>query len=513
MYENLMEAAVADENYELALGAVKRNHGAAGIDRMSTAQLEPHLQANWWILKDKLLKGTYVPTPVRRVEIPKPSGGTRMLGIPTVQDRFIQQLLLQVLTPIFDPSSASTVMGSGRDAAHRTPCEPHSSMRREGRSGWWISTSPSFWIRLHTAPGLLKRFGCCSTILIRKPLRRPCRTNTASSSPRFTRCNTVCRETPSFIVASSIGQILRWRLLDDARAQFIGDSNLPRCAGSYLLAGDEAIGQPAMNRGRVHAENPGSLANGHQFSVGRRCRRLEPRNASVTPQTANLVGRETFSGCRFAPLTIEDSGDDFIGIEGGQPGQQRDDIFVGSRPHGFESRDRHIQYGDGAATPSQSQMGTTLGALEIQDHFLEQRAQQFLAIAVRGGRGIPHFAKIGAEPKQRFQLCGSERGRALLLAFVQFRFGIRHSPQTCLPFGFQTACDETVFRIHAAVAALGPFGFEAGTFHFQMPLRQRRIVVRFQLLDRHARSFDRGRRNRLQEMRRPRLARSPFHRH
>jgi group II intron reverse transcriptase/maturase len=103
MYETLMEAAVADENCQRALAAVKRNQGAAGIDRMTTAELEPHLQANWWILQDKLLKGTYVPVPVRRVEIPKPSGGTRTLGIPTVQDRFIQQLLLQVLTPIFDP--------------------------------------------------------------------------------------------------------------------------------------------------------------------------------------------------------------------------------------------------------------------------------------------------------------------------------------------------------------------------------------------------------------------------
>src|SRR5688500_16134733 len=54
MYETLMEAAVTDENYRLALEAVKRNQGAAGIDRMTTAELEPHLQANWWILKDKL---------------------------------------------------------------------------------------------------------------------------------------------------------------------------------------------------------------------------------------------------------------------------------------------------------------------------------------------------------------------------------------------------------------------------------------------------------------------------
>src|SRR5271157_4794904 len=118
MYETLMEQAVAEENYTRALEAVKRNRGAAGIDRMTTEQLEPHLQANWWILKDKLLKGTYVPSPVRRVEIPKPSGGTRMLGIPTVQDRFIQQLLLQALTPIFDPQFSEHSYGfrPGRSA-------------------------------------------------------------------------------------------------------------------------------------------------------------------------------------------------------------------------------------------------------------------------------------------------------------------------------------------------------------------------------------------------------------
>jgi RNA-directed DNA polymerase len=118
MYETLMEAAVEEENCRQALKAVKRNHGAAGIDRMTTEELEEHLQANWWILKDKLLKGTYVPSPVRRVEIPKPSGGTRMLGIPTVQDRYIQQLLLQVLTPIFDPGFSEHSYGfrPGRSA-------------------------------------------------------------------------------------------------------------------------------------------------------------------------------------------------------------------------------------------------------------------------------------------------------------------------------------------------------------------------------------------------------------
>ena len=98
-----MEEAVAPENYHKALRAVTRNDGAPGVDRMPAAELEKHLEIHWEKIRAKLRNGTYVPAPVRRVEIPKPSGGTRMLGIPTVVDRFIQQLLLQVLTPIFEP--------------------------------------------------------------------------------------------------------------------------------------------------------------------------------------------------------------------------------------------------------------------------------------------------------------------------------------------------------------------------------------------------------------------------
>ena len=113
-----MEAAVTEENRTLALNAVKRNKGAAGIDRMPTTELENHLQAHWEKIRAKLLAGTYVPSPVKRVEIPKPSGGTRTLGIPTVLDRFVQQLLMQVLTPIFDPTFSEHSYGfrPGRSA-------------------------------------------------------------------------------------------------------------------------------------------------------------------------------------------------------------------------------------------------------------------------------------------------------------------------------------------------------------------------------------------------------------
>lgn len=118
MYETLMEEVVKLENAWAAFRAVVANRGAAGIDGMTTEQLQEHLKKNWEVIRDKLLKGTYKPSPVRRVEIPKPDGGKRILGIPTVQDRVVQQMLLQALTPIFDPMFSSSSYGfrPGRSA-------------------------------------------------------------------------------------------------------------------------------------------------------------------------------------------------------------------------------------------------------------------------------------------------------------------------------------------------------------------------------------------------------------
>jgi group II intron reverse transcriptase/maturase len=103
MYEQLMEQVVSRENATAAWLAVKRNGGAPGIDGMTTKQLGEHLRRHWETICSKLLAGTYVPSPVKRVEIPKPDGGKRRLGIPTVVDRWIQPMLLRILQPIFDP--------------------------------------------------------------------------------------------------------------------------------------------------------------------------------------------------------------------------------------------------------------------------------------------------------------------------------------------------------------------------------------------------------------------------
>lgn len=134
--ENLMEEALWEENCEQALKAVIRNKGAAGIDRMPVSELKSHLQMHGEKIKAKLRAGTYVPSPVRRVEIPKPSGGTRMLGIPTVTDRWIQQLLLQVLTPIFDPQFSKYSYGFRPGRSAQDAVQAAQRFVREGKK--WV---------------------------------------------------------------------------------------------------------------------------------------------------------------------------------------------------------------------------------------------------------------------------------------------------------------------------------------------------------------------------------------
>jgi group II intron reverse transcriptase/maturase len=99
-----MEEILTDENLSEALQRVCANKGAAGIDGIKTEDFHKQMSAEWKGIKEKLLLGKYKPKGVRRVEIPKPTGGIRLLGIPTVMDRFIQQAVLQRLTPIFDPA-------------------------------------------------------------------------------------------------------------------------------------------------------------------------------------------------------------------------------------------------------------------------------------------------------------------------------------------------------------------------------------------------------------------------
>ena len=107
----LMSQILSRENMLQALKRVEKNKGSHGVDMMPVQNLRQHIVENWLTIKEQILMGTYKPQPVRRVEIPKPDGGVRLLGIPTVTDRLIQQAVAQVLSRIYDPTFSNHSYG------------------------------------------------------------------------------------------------------------------------------------------------------------------------------------------------------------------------------------------------------------------------------------------------------------------------------------------------------------------------------------------------------------------
>ena len=130
---SLIEEVLRGENVMAAYKRVVSNGGAPGVDGMTVDELMSHCREHWSRIREELRSGRYRPEPVKKVEIPKPGGkGTRMLGIPTVMDRMIQQALLQVLSPIFEPRFSNWSFGF-----------------RPGRSALGAVS----WSRLHIAAG------------------------------------------------------------------------------------------------------------------------------------------------------------------------------------------------------------------------------------------------------------------------------------------------------------------------------------------------------------------------
>ena len=115
----MMSAILERGNMMRAYERVRRNKGAPGVDGMTVAELKPYLKGHWPEIRERLREGRYQPLPVRKVEIPKPGGGKRMLGIPSVRDRLIQQALHQILSPLFEAEFSIHSYGfrPGRGAA------------------------------------------------------------------------------------------------------------------------------------------------------------------------------------------------------------------------------------------------------------------------------------------------------------------------------------------------------------------------------------------------------------
>ncbi len=196
---------------EHALRLVVRNGGAPGVDGQTLGHITatPETRSHWLTgLEEEMKTKTYRPAPVRRVFIPKSNGGQRPLGIPTVKDRVVQMAALLVLGPIFEADFHPCSYGfrPGRNA-HQAVDEIVKALRSgrlevvDADLSKYLDRS-SYYTPVHGVVG--KSCGCWSKARIRKPFCRPRQTWTTESSPFFTRCMIVCRDTPRMRMASGM---------------------------------------------------------------------------------------------------------------------------------------------------------------------------------------------------------------------------------------------------------------------------------------------------------------------
>ena len=173
----LMEEVCEQENLKEALRRVQSNKGSPGADRMKVEHLKDYLSKHWPAIREQLLSGTYQPQPVKRVEIPKPDGGMRKLGIPTVLDRFIQQALMQVLQGRWDRTFSEHSYGFRPNrSAHQAVAQAQKYIA-EG-CGWVVDVDlekfldhSSYCTSFHGS--FSKRLGWASITLMRNPFRFP----------------------------------------------------------------------------------------------------------------------------------------------------------------------------------------------------------------------------------------------------------------------------------------------------------------------------------------------------
>lgn len=109
--KSLMERIIDPSTLQKVCRQVVQNAGSGGVDKMEVEDLQEWLTQNWKKLAEELLNGEYKPSPVKGIEIPKPQGGTRLLGIPTVKDRLVQQAILEILTPMYDKTFSDNSYG------------------------------------------------------------------------------------------------------------------------------------------------------------------------------------------------------------------------------------------------------------------------------------------------------------------------------------------------------------------------------------------------------------------
>ena len=129
----LCRRMLSPHNLEVAISNVRRNKGSAGVDGMEADEIGEYMEGNWTRIEEQILARTYKPKPVKRVEIPKDNGGVRLLGVPCVIDRVIQQAMVQVLQPLFEPTFSECSYGfrPGRSAEDAVNHSQYSRQEKE----------------------------------------------------------------------------------------------------------------------------------------------------------------------------------------------------------------------------------------------------------------------------------------------------------------------------------------------------------------------------------------------
>jgi hypothetical protein len=218
-------------------------------------------------------------------------------------------------------------------------------------------------------------------------------------------------------------------------------------------------------------------------------------DAAVAAETGDDCLGEPLAAGGAAALAVEDPGDGGVVVVGGESGQQRDGVLVGADGW-LSAGERDNEPGQRAGLPADRDLRLAVLAVDVEDHFVDQAAQQLFAVAVGGARRGPDAAEVGAECEQTVAFGVGQDARALLFAEGQLGFGLGQLRERFLPVAFQAAGDQAVFGLDLAVATLGLLGRVSGLLDLQAPVREGCVVVGLERFGCRDGGFDAGGRER-----------------